>query len=133
MRLKLSAFLGAALLLSQGTLGAGPIDSRCNVKTFHVTAIGIEAEREEFLFLLERAFNARGFVITDDATTADATIRATIRVTNALPMWAFATMTIRDKSGRALWRDYFKENLMDVVAEHAAKSILSECQKGWPQ
>jgi hypothetical protein len=93
----------------------------------------VEAEREEFLFLLERAFNARGVAITDDAAKADATIRATIRVTSALPMWAFATVTIRDKSGKVIWRDYFKENLMDVVAEHAVKSILSECEKGWPK
>ena len=127
------ALLVAALLLSPAMLGSGPFASLCSVKLVHVSIIGVEAEREEFLFLLERSFNARGIAFTDDEAKADVTIRCTIRVTYAMPMWAFSSLTVRDKSGRVLWRDYLKENAMEVVAEHAARSIVSECQKGWPQ
>jgi hypothetical protein len=88
-------------------------------------------EAGPFRFLLEREFNAQGIAFTDDENKADVIIHCTMRVTCAQPMWAFATVTVRSRDGRVLWRDYFKSNLMDVVADHAAKAILDECQKGW--
>ena len=103
------------------------------MKLFHVTVVGGEAEREEFRFLLERELNAQGVAFTDDPNKADGTIRGTIRVTSALPMWAFATATVRGKDGKVLWRDYFKSNQLEGVAEQAAKAIFGQCQKGWPQ
>ena len=132
--------LAAGFLLPNRTVGSVDGGPGCSVRALHLTAVGVEAEREEFLFLLERELGERGMTVTDDESQADATVRCTVRLTYAAPVYAYATVTVRGIDGKTLWRDYVvrqqgggDESAMANLAEDTAKRMRLACEKGWRQ